>query len=104
MTTAITTADWTVLDIDGVTNVARTAAARVAGQYRYVAEYDDLYQDALIRLAQAPDVVRDYLTDPDKGLDLLRHWLWCDLVDTTRTEAARRNRHVSYEQVREAAE
>lgn len=99
-----TTADWAVLDIRGVIEVARTAAAKVAGQFRYVAEYDDLFQDACLRLAESPDVVRAYLDDADKGFDLLRHWLWCDLVDTTRTEAARRNRHISYERARTEAE
>lgn len=104
MTTAITTADWTVLDIDGVTDVARSAAARVAAQYQHTAEYDDLYQEALIRLAQTADVVRSYLADPRKGAGLLHHRLWCDLVDSVKTEAKHRSRHISYEQAREGAE
>lgn len=100
MTTALATVDWTVLDIDGVTGVARSVASRVATQYRNTAEYDDVYQDALIRLAETPDVVRSYLAGPDKGLGLLHHRLWCDMVDAVKTEAKHRARHISYEQAR----
>ena len=100
----MSTGDWTVLDIDGVTDVARSAAAKVAAQYTHIAEYDDLYQDALIALATQPDTVRSYVNDPNQGLGLLRHWLWCGLVEAARTEAARSNRHISYELARAGAE
>ena len=95
-----TVADWTVLDLDGVTDVARSAAARVAAQYRHTTEFDDLLQDAYLNLAEAADEVRGYLTDPDKGPGLLHHRLWCDLVDSVKTEAGRRTRQVSYELIR----
>jgi hypothetical protein len=98
-----TEADWSVLDIDGVADIAHSAAARVAGQYRHTTEYDDLLQDARIRLAQTAGDVRVYVTDPDKGLGLLHHHLWCDLVDSVKTDARRRSRHVSYEIVRAEA-
>jgi len=83
-----------------VTEVARSAAVRVAAQYRHAAEYDDLYQEALILLAEDTDVVRDYLADLGKGLGMLHHRLWCGLVDSVKTDANRRSRHVSFEQIR----
>jgi hypothetical protein len=98
-----TTVDWTVLDIDGVTEIARSAAIRVATQYKHTAECDDLYQEALIRLAEDAHVVREYIADLGKGLGMLHHRLWCDLVDMVKTDANRRTRHVSYEQVRAEA-
>ncbi|MFG1602823.1 hypothetical protein [Actinoplanes sp. NPDC049265] len=96
----MTTGDWSVLDIDGVTEVAQKAAAKVAAQYRNTTEYDDLYQEAVIRLAEQADNVRGYIADPSKGLGLLHHRLWCDLVDMVKTEANRRTRHISYELIR----
>lgn len=64
--------DWTVLDIDGVADIA---AARVARQYRHTAEYDDLLQATRIRLAQTADNVCGYLADDDKGLGPMHHRL-----------------------------
>ena len=95
-----TTADWTVLDIDGVADIAHSAAARVAAQYRHTTEYDDLLQEAHILLACAAGDVRDYLADDTKGPGQLHHRLWCDLVDSVKTDAKRRSQHLSYETIR----
>jgi hypothetical protein len=102
LTTGVTTrtVDWTVLDLDGVTDVARSASARVATQYRHITEYGDLLHDAYLNLAHTADQVREYLSDPTKGLGFLHHRLWCDLVDSVRNEANRRTRHVPYEILR----
>lgn len=102
MTTGDTTetVDWTVLELKGVAEVARSAAARVAAQYRHVTEYDDLLQDALLNLAQTASEVRGYLADSGKGLGMLHHRLWCDLVDSVKYDANHRADHLSYEALR----
>ncbi|MDH6462027.1 hypothetical protein M2302_002202 [Micromonospora sp. A200] len=98
-------ADWSVLEIPGVQDVARKAAAKVAAEYSTVTmvEYDDLLQEGLIRLASKPDIVRGYADGPD-GLGGLHHWLWCDLTDLARKEGARSNRQYSYEALRSGAD
>lgn len=98
------TGDWTVLDIDGVAETARSAASKVARQYANTTEYEDLHQEALILLAAKPATVRSYVNDPHKGLRLLRHRLCCDLVDQVKTEAKHRASHTSYELARDGAE
>jgi predicted nicotinamide N-methyase len=97
MTAAV---DWTVLELKGVADVAHSAAARVAAQYRHVTEYDDLLQEARLNLAAAAADVRAYLADSGKGLGMLHHRLWCDLVDSVKNDANRRADHLSYEVLR----
>lgn len=70
-------ADWSVLEIEGVTDVAEAAARKVADQWSVV-EYEDLLQEAYIILASKPFEVREVLA---KGTGLLHHWLWCDLTN-----------------------
>ena len=105
MTTPVITVDWTVLDIDGVTDVARNAATRLARQYATTIEYDDAFQEALIRLAHRPTRVRQCASETGEAtLGTLCNELYGDLVDTIKTEAKHRNRHLSYELLREGAE
>jgi hypothetical protein len=97
-----TTVDWTVLDDPAVAGVAHSAAAKVARQYPTTTEYDDLHQDARLLLATDATTVRAYLDDPDKGVRLLHHRLWRDLIDSIKTDAQHRSQHLSYERIRES--
>lgn len=90
--------DWTVLDIEGVTEVISKAAQKVANQYASTAaaEYDDLYQEGLIIAAQHADLVRQAIED--HGLGRVHHFVWCDLVDLVKTEAKHLSTRVSWDQ------
>lgn len=105
MTTAVTTADWTVLDIGGVLQVARTAAAKIAKLHPGTIEFDDAYQEALILLAQMPSRVRECASETRGAtLGTLCNELHRDLLDTIKYEARHRAKHLSYEQLRQGAE
>ena len=88
--------DWSVLDLDGIDTVARNAARKVAAQYATTTEYDDLYQEARIILANHPDTVHSY----GLHLGLLHHWLWCDLTNLANSWTRKRGREISYEALR----
>lgn len=90
-----------MLELDGVADVMSKAAAKVAYEFRGVAEFDDLHQEAVIALASHPEIVRDYVARNKLGL--LHHWLWCRLTDLARRDATTSNRTVSYEVVRSLA-
>ncbi len=98
----MTDLDWSVLEIDGVTDVASSASRRVAEQYHHTIERDDAYQEALILLARGANEVRAYVAADAMGL--LHHWLYCDLVNIVETEAKHRSKHISYERAREGEE
>ncbi|MEU8327277.1 hypothetical protein [Micromonospora sp. NPDC048839] len=84
-------ANWTVLEIPGVSEVAVRAARKVARDYASLVEYDDMYQDALIHLATKSDLVHAYVDGPD-GLGGLHHWLWCRLVNGINVSKSNRTR------------
>lgn len=95
---------WDVLEIEGVMQVARKAAARVASEYEGTIERDDAEQEAAILLATKADMVREVLGNPELGLGVLYRRLVQDLTDLVKTEAKRRSKHVSYESAREGHE
>jgi len=86
-----------VLQVDGVPDVSRKAAAKVAYEFRGATEYDDLHQDAAILLASHPDTVRDYVRRGKLGL--LHHWLWCRLTNAAGRDATSSNRTVPFDDV-----
>lgn len=93
--TTINNADWTVLQLDGVADVAQKAASKVAAKFINVIDYDDLHQDAVIILASHRDTVQGYIDRDELGY--LFHWLWCDLTNIANREATKKNRQISYE-------
>lgn len=95
-------ADWTVLEIEGVEDVARRAAKRVARDFSDTTTVEDATQDALILLATTSSL-RQTARDTAKGLGMLYHELHMDLINRYRTEAQRRTRLVSLESVLEGA-
>jgi hypothetical protein len=87
-----TLADWTVLDIPGVRDIATKAANSVATEYANVVDFDDQHQDALILLATHAELIRGHRDSGNLGL--VYRWLWCRLVDRVRPEAYRSNRTI----------
>ncbi|MEU5433796.1 hypothetical protein AB0G73_10505 [Streptomyces sp. NPDC020719] len=99
------TADWSVLDDPEVVRVAGRAARAVTLAYgdRLTIEYDDAYQEALLRLATRPELVRECIADSTLGYGVLHRRLVLDLTDKVKTEARHRTRHLSYEALLAAA-
>lgn len=96
--------DWSVLEIEGVQEVAEKAARKVAFDYSVAIEFDDALQEAFIFLASRPSMVRACLADATLGLGVLHTRIYRGLRDVVRTEADRRIKHVSYEASREGRE
>ena len=80
------TADWSVLEIEGVQKAAERAAKKIASAWAPSFELEDVVQDALILCATQADAVRTALEEG--GIGRVHHMLWCDLQN----EAVKRNR------------
>lgn len=95
-------ADWSVLDLPYVRDIARQAARRVHAKYEHVSEEEDLFQDALIFLATRPSLqasARD-----TENLGLLQHGLEQDLGDMLLPQAKKQERTLSYDKLMEGAQ
>ncbi|GGL01742.1 hypothetical protein [Mangrovihabitans endophyticus] len=90
-----TTVDWTVLDLNGIPEIAHRAARKVATEYAGLVDLDDQRQDALILLATNPILVREHIEAG--ALGRLHRWIWCRLIDKARPIARRANQTISYE-------
>lgn len=93
-------ADWSVLEIEGVVEVAERAAALAAKRWAPLPDYDDFYQEALYILAYHPHKTYDAL---EEGLGVLHHRLWQDLTDYARKENRRSHLNISYDELVEEA-
>lgn len=95
--------DWTVLEIDGVMEVAEAAARTVTRQFgdNLTLEYEDALQEVYLILATKPADARRCLEDPHLGLRVLHKQLCQDLTDLVKTEAGKRDKHESYERLME---
>jgi hypothetical protein len=92
-----TEVDWDLLKIEGVERAAHGASIRLSREFRGIVEYDDLYQDAQVKVATNPRLVRGYVEDDELGL--LAHWLYCRLKDAADKDVNRSNRHVPIERL-----
>lgn len=95
-----TTTDWTVLEIDGVRDLATTAARKLSQQYASTIEFEDAEQEALLILASSTET-RTMLAS---GAGLLHRWLYQRLQDLVKVQANHRSKHISYEEAREGRE
>ncbi len=95
-------ADWSLLDREGVDDIARRAAGMVVGQYGEAFDVDDLHQDARILIATNPQVVKSYLDDNSEGY--LSRWLVHRLTDSVRTQARRNENTIGIHRLYEVAE
>lgn len=94
-------ADWSVLERDGVMDVAERAALRVTNEWAPSFAYEDLLQEALIFLSTKRDL-REGLDEG--GLGVLHHRLWSDLTDYARKENRRLHLNLSYDELVEAVD
>lgn len=80
---------------------ADKAAGQIAARFEGMVEYDDLYHDALIYMAERPALVRRYLAKEDDGKYL--NWrLRGMLHDRMNTVRGRLSRHASIDDEMEA--
>lgn len=96
------TRDWSILEDDGVVEVAMRAASKVAHDYSGTIGADDAYQEATIILATKSEMFRDCAAT--LGLGVVHTRLWQDLVDSIKTEAGHRGEHISLERLVEVSE
>jgi len=89
---------WTVLDIEGVREVATQAARRVNRRYSQVTELDDLTQDALILIATKGDLL-SCLEGDEPELGLLQYRVEMDLVNKAQTAANQQQRNIPFERL-----
>lgn len=85
--------DWTIVTPEVMT-LAEKAATTVAAQNQGVIEYDDLYQEALLALAQNAGRAREHLENDRPGLvynEVLR-----DCMNTAEKAATVSRRQVSW--------
>lgn len=95
------TADWSVLDLAGVRDVADQAARRVHRKFAQYSVVDDLRQDALVAIATTADLL-SCLEGDEPELGLLQHRLECDLVNAMTTHARREQRTIPFGRVEQA--
>ena len=88
------TADWAVLLIPGIAELADRAARSVAAERQGITEYDDMHQEARILLARKARMIRECLADAGLGRGVVYYRLRQDLVDHLKTDVSRSNRHV----------
>jgi hypothetical protein len=93
--------DWSVLEIEGVPEVAERAARRLTNEWAPTFEYEDVLQEAYLLLAAKPRQVHNALAEG--GLGVLHHRLWADLTDYARAENRRTKLNVSYDALVERA-
>lgn len=98
--TSTLTVNWEVLEVEGIKDVAASAARRVSEQFKGTIEYDDAHQEALILLA-TDSKVEEYIDSEDLGLGALQNRLYQKLVHQVETEAKHRAGHVSRERLLE---
>lgn len=94
-------ADFSVLDLEGVREVALQAARRVHGKYKSYTELDDLHQEALVLIATTSDLL-DCLLDEEPELGLLQYRLERDLVDTVKTPVRQAQQTIPFDRVEQA--
>lgn len=95
-------ADWSVIELPYVRDIATQAAKRIHRKYPNVSELEDLEQEALIRIATTANL-QEAARDED-NIGLLQHRLEQDLGDALLPQAKRQARTISYDELTENAE
>lgn len=90
--------DWDAINAPEVMAAVELAAARVAREWAPSFEYDDLYQEALIVVAQA-GYVEAALEAGGRGA--LYHRLWSDLTNIAAKQNRRLHLNTSLEAIME---
>lgn len=73
--------EWEALDIEGVMDLLGQCSHRVRREWGYLFEYEDLWSEGAIILAQ-PGLVRGALDEESGGsMGRLHHILWQDLTN-----------------------
>lgn len=88
-------AQWSVLDLEGVSESIEWVTSRVARNYEV--EYDDLLQEARSRAARVPDLLACFDYDNDLTLGAFQFRLERDLVKIAQREVRGRHRMTSLE-------
>ncbi|TCC19983.1 hypothetical protein [Kribbella sindirgiensis] len=90
--------DWQALEVEGVDNVIVQAARSISKneRYRHAVEIEDLQQDARILVATKPDLQECVY---EGSLGLLHHRLVHDLKDQYKTEARRKDKTQSFDEL-----
>ncbi|ATI18986.1 hypothetical protein KGG85_gp46 [Streptomyces phage Tefunt] len=91
-------ADWSVLDLPGVKDGARSAAYAFARDYEGVVEREDMEQELLIAFAERPRMVREILAEADNPAGVLNFRGYRILRDKFRTSATHQRKHTSFEE------
>lgn len=86
---------WAALEVDGVVDVIRQAARKVARQFDM--DQSELEQEARIRVATVADLLECLEEENSLTLGTLQYRLERDLVNIATKEITRRDRNVSYE-------
>lgn len=92
--------NWTVLEIEGVMDVVKSAALAVANHREYgeYVEYGDLEQESMfIASAMEEDVREAVKPDGDITLGAIRHRLVLDLIDKVKYDVQHRQKAESFE-------
>lgn len=93
-------AEWSVLELEGLTDLVKDRAASVAAMFPTTADADDLEQEGLIWAATNASKVRELHAREDSLLSLR---IWSVLRDKVKTEATHSSQTVGIHRLYEQA-
>lgn len=87
--------DWTLLEIEGVVSTVEAVATKVAEEFNFLVDRDDLIQEGYLTTVTKADL-RQTLLDGEMGL--YAHGLRMDLVNVVNAEVRRVDPLTSFEE------